>query len=52
MKFLLFLVVVGVLAGCRSRSFRWREVGIIALVVGLLVSWQTFNIMFRYIGVE
>lgn len=52
MKFLLVLVIIGVLLGTQTSSIRWRELAIIGTVVFGLVGWQTFNILFRYIGVE
>jgi len=52
MKELLLLVIISTTVGMRSRSLRWRELGVLMFVVGLLVFWQTFNIVFRYISVE
>lgn len=52
MKTLLLLVLVGIVVGTRSRSLRWKELGAIAGIVGLIVAYETFNILFRYIGVE
>ena len=52
MKFLLFLVLVGVLVGARSNSLRWPQLTVLFVIVATLAGWQAFNIVFRYIGVE
>lgn len=52
MKTLLIIVVFAVAVGLRSERLHWRELGLLALFVSAITFWETFNILFRYIGVE
>lgn len=52
MKVLIMLTAFGVAIGCRYDRFDLRALGAVTLGVGLVVGVQTFNIVFRYIGVD
>jgi hypothetical protein len=52
MKTLLLISIFSIIVGAKSDRLRWREILLIAAGIGALVFWQTFNILFRYIGVE
>lgn len=52
MKSLLLITVVSIALGTKFKRLRWGELLIIAAFIAAIVGWETFNILFRYIGVE
>jgi len=52
MSFLLIITAFSIFIGMIAENIRWRELLLIGGFIATIVLWQTFNILFRYIGVE
>lgn len=52
MKVLLGLVLFGVILGCKSENLHRKHFALVFGAVGMLVAYQTLNLLLRTIHVE